>query len=147
MLGNIYFYTPVWLFVFLLLYLCSYFVYICTLLRITFVRIYSLSFHLQCSGSCSSICLSVWYLFIYLLVCFLFFILHRTGPLEWAYMALVYSKFTSFILRLYYLEWCLLFLKLSSWKTSSLANLVWDRRIAAVSILSWKRKALVCFNP
>jgi len=59
-------------------------------------------------------------IFIYLLVCLLFFILHRAGPLEWAYMALVYSKFTSFILRLYCLEWCRLFLKLPSCKTSSL---------------------------
>jgi hypothetical protein len=31
---------------------------------------------------------------IYLLIYFLFFILHRTGPLEWAYNANVYSKFT-----------------------------------------------------
>jgi len=59
-------------------------------------------------------------IFIYLLVCFLFFIVHRTGPLEWVCMSLVYSKLTSFILTLYYLEWRLLFLKLSSCKISSL---------------------------
>jgi hypothetical protein len=61
-------------------------------------------------------------------------------------MGLVYSKLTSFILRLYYLEWRLLFLKLSSCKTSSLDNVVSNRRIAPLKLLSWKRQSVVCFK-
>ena len=61
-------------------------------------------------------------------------------------MAFFYSKFTSFILRLSYLEWCRLFLKLSSCKTSSVGNVASNRRIAPLSMLSWKRQLAICFE-
>jgi hypothetical protein len=85
-------------------------------------------------------------IFIYLFVCFLFFILRMTGPLEWGLYGFSLFQVYHFILRLYYLEWRLLFLKLSSCKTPSLGNIVWDRKIAPLSILNWKRQSVVCFK-
>jgi hypothetical protein len=61
-------------------------------------------------------------------------------------MALVYSKFASFILRLPYSEWRRLFLKLRAVKLQVCPTHVSNRGTVPLPVLSWRRQSVVCIK-
>jgi len=88
--------------------------------------------------------LFIYVIFIYLFTC-LFPILYPTQDRP-SGLGLHGFSLSQVILRLSYLEWRRLFLKLSSCKTSSLGNVVSNIRLAPLSLLSSKRQSMVCFK-